>query len=152
MSTIRLGTKFQLKLIILIFGTKFPQKGYFWSETEKLNITIELNIFELAFNHFHGILRLFDVLPNFHFTTCETMCDYYLWKWYIRVASRDNERLQDLSKLGNIREVSKPHRMTAQCPVPLRKSLEKQKLSLSHSALFHMKTRVSLKYLMNDCG
>ena len=67
MSTIRLGTKFQLKLIILIFGTKFPQKGYFWSETEKLNIMIKFNIFELAFNHFHGILRLFDVLPNFHF-------------------------------------------------------------------------------------
>ena len=28
-------------------------------------------------NHFH-ILRLFDVLPNFPFTTSETMGDYYL--------------------------------------------------------------------------
>ena len=27
---------------------------------------------------FHNILRLFDVLPNFHFTTSETMGDYYL--------------------------------------------------------------------------
>ena len=27
-------------------------------------------------NHFYNILRLFDVLPNFLFTTSETMCDY----------------------------------------------------------------------------
>ena len=29
-------------------------------------------------NHFHNILRLFYVLPNFPFTTSETMGDYYL--------------------------------------------------------------------------
>ena len=29
-------------------------------------------------SHFHNISRLFDVLPNFLFTTDETMCDYYL--------------------------------------------------------------------------
>ena len=29
-------------------------------------------------NHFHNILRLFDVLPNFSFTTSETIRDYYL--------------------------------------------------------------------------
>ena len=29
-------------------------------------------------NHFHNILRLFDVLPNFPLTTSETMRDYYL--------------------------------------------------------------------------
>ena len=29
-------------------------------------------------NHFHNILRLFDVLPNFAFTTGETMRDYHL--------------------------------------------------------------------------
>ena len=28
-------------------------------------------------NHFHNILRLFDVLPNFPFPTSETMGDYY---------------------------------------------------------------------------
>ena len=28
-------------------------------------------------NHFHNILKLFDVLPNFSFTTSETMADYY---------------------------------------------------------------------------
>ena len=27
-------------------------------------------------NHFHNILRLFDVLPNFPFTTSETKRDY----------------------------------------------------------------------------
>ena len=45
---INLHTKFQLKLIILIFWTKFTQKEYFQSNTEKVNITIELWIFELV--------------------------------------------------------------------------------------------------------
>ena len=31
-----------------------------------------------SYNQFHNILRLFDVLPNFPFTTSETMGDYYL--------------------------------------------------------------------------
>ena len=31
-----------------------------------------------ADNQFHNILRLFDVLAIFSFTTSETMCDYYL--------------------------------------------------------------------------
>ena len=57
------------------------------------------------YNHFHNILRLF-VLPNFSFTTNETMHDYDLQTWYIRVAKR-------LRKLGNIRKVSEPHRMIA---------------------------------------
>ena len=30
------------------------------------------------YNQFHNILRLFDVLQNFPFTTSETMGDYYL--------------------------------------------------------------------------
>ena len=45
-------------------------------------------------NQFYNILRLFDVLPNFPFTTSETMCDYYLQTWYIRVATRIAERLR----------------------------------------------------------
>ena len=32
----------------------------------------------VTYNQFHNILRLFDVLPNFLFTTSETMVDYYL--------------------------------------------------------------------------
>ena len=75
---ISFGTKFQLKLTILIFCTKFIQKGYFRSKTEKVNITIEFSIFELVYNQFHNVLRLFDVLPSFPFTTIETMGDYYL--------------------------------------------------------------------------
>ena len=31
------------------------------------------------------------------------------------------------------------------------RTLEKQKLNFFHSALFHLKTRVSLKYFVNDC-
>ena len=42
------GTKFKLKLTILIFWTKFAQKGYFQSKTEKVNVTIEFCIFELV--------------------------------------------------------------------------------------------------------
>ena len=33
----------------------------------------------------------------------------------------------------------------------LAKAIEKQTLNSSRSGLFHMKTRVSLKYLVNDC-
>ena len=42
---ISLDTKFQLKLPILIFWTKFAQKGFFWSKTAKVNITIYLFIY-----------------------------------------------------------------------------------------------------------
>ena len=42
----------------------------------------------VTYNHFHDILRLFDGLPNFLFTTSETVSDYYLYTWYIRDASR----------------------------------------------------------------
>ena len=31
-----------------------------------------------TYNQFYNILRLFDVLPNFPFTTSETVGDYYL--------------------------------------------------------------------------
>ena len=34
----------------------------------------------------------------------------------------------------------------------LAKKYQKQQLNLSHSALFHKKTRVSLKYFVTDCG
>ena len=43
-------------------------------------------------NHFHNILRLFDFLPNFPFTTSEKMHDYYLQTWYKQVASRVAKR------------------------------------------------------------
>ena len=47
-----------------------------------------------TYNQFHNILRLLDVLANFHFTTSETMGDYYLETWYIRVVSGVAEQLK----------------------------------------------------------
>ena len=44
---IRLYTKFHCKLTTFNFETKFAQKEYFWSKKEKLNITIDLYIFEI---------------------------------------------------------------------------------------------------------
>ena len=41
------GTKFRFKLTVLIFWTKFTQKGYLRSKSEKVNITTELGIFKL---------------------------------------------------------------------------------------------------------
>ena len=43
-----LGIKFRLNLKIFIFWTRFAQKGHFWFETEKMNVTTELCIFELV--------------------------------------------------------------------------------------------------------
>ena len=42
-----LDTKFHFKQKIFNFETKFAQKGYFRSKTEKVNITTEFSIFEL---------------------------------------------------------------------------------------------------------
>ena len=55
-------------------------------------------------NHFHNILRLFNVLPNFPFTTSEAMSNNYLQTWHTKVASRVDEQLKtyDLTKLGDI--------------------------------------------------
>ena len=44
---IYLSTKFQLELTILIFRTKFPQKGCFPSKTENVDTPIEIYIFKL---------------------------------------------------------------------------------------------------------
>ena len=68
-----------------------------------------------ADNQFYNILRLFDVLPNSPFTPDETTCDYYLSTWYIRVASgvANGFKTDGLGKLGNIKKLSKLHRMIA---------------------------------------
>ena len=43
------------------------------------NVVVKLrNNQDLNHNQLHNILRLFDVLPNFPFTTSEKMRDYYL--------------------------------------------------------------------------
>ena len=44
-----------------------------------VSIDLDLEIYHMGTNnHFHNIVRIFDVLPNFPFTTSETMRDYYL--------------------------------------------------------------------------
>ena len=52
---------------------------------ETLNISLKvlitykkINTNMKTYNHFHNILRIFDVLANFPYTTSETMRDYYL--------------------------------------------------------------------------
>ena len=45
---ISVSMKFYLKQIILIFCTKFAQKGDIWSITGHMNIALEFNIFELV--------------------------------------------------------------------------------------------------------
>ena len=39
---------------------------------------IKFIIFRFFYDHFHNILRFFDVLTSFPLTTSETMRDYYL--------------------------------------------------------------------------
>ena len=65
-----------------------------------------------------------------------------------------------LRKLGNIKKISKLHRIIAWCSVLLpklkfcqyqQKILEKQKLNFSCRVLFHRKTTVCLKYFGKDC-
>ena len=45
---ISLGTKFELKAVILISWKWFLQKGYVCSKTKRVNINNELSIFELV--------------------------------------------------------------------------------------------------------
>ena len=49
-------------------GVVNPSVGFFLGGFEAL---------KSIYNHFHNILRLFDVLSNSPFTTSETMCNYY---------------------------------------------------------------------------
>ena len=68
-------------------------KGYrFLSFARNLSNKYEKQLLDTAkkprTNNFHNILRLFDVLPNFPFTTSETMRDYCLETWYIRAVLR----------------------------------------------------------------
>ena len=57
-----------------------------------------------TYNQFHNILRLFDVLLNFPFTTSETMCDYSLQKLLIRGASQVAEQLKRLPQIRKYQE------------------------------------------------
>ena len=46
-------------------------------KSHKFKVLIKESLL-VNYNQFHNILRLFDVLPNFPFTTSQTMGDYYL--------------------------------------------------------------------------
>ena len=64
----------------LIFASNFFfffffQFAFTFFKFHQYLMIMEINVF---YNHFHNILRHFDVLPNFSFTTSETMRDYYL--------------------------------------------------------------------------
>ena len=60
--------------------------------TRDLLINTIVSLISSRNTRFHNILRLFDVLSNPRFTTSETIGDYYLYTWYIRIASRVAER------------------------------------------------------------
>ena len=81
--------------------------------------------------------------------------------WYKRVSSQVAKRLKtyDPRKLGKTRKISKPHILLPNAQsssrnkkiISTNKNLLKIRLDFSRSALFHMKTRVYLKYFVNDC-
>ena len=73
---------------ILIFLTKFAQRGYFWSKTEKVNTTIKFYIFELVYIHGRNILELCNILEKFRFTTSKAVVDIYYKKLCMSVAER----------------------------------------------------------------
>ena len=59
----------------------------------------------VIFNHFLNILKLFHVLPNFALTTNETMRDYYLKGWYIRVVSHIAKQLKTSKRVSKFHKV-----------------------------------------------
>ena len=59
-----ISTKFLVKLAILDFWAKLIQKWYFRSK-KRVIISIEFYIFEISYNQFHNILRLFHVYQIF---------------------------------------------------------------------------------------
>ena len=61
--------------------------------------------------------------------------------WYIRVPSRVTERIS----IGTSSSAQNENFVSTCKNLP-----EKRKLNSTHSALFHMKTRVCLKYFTND--
>ena len=74
---------------------------------------------------------------------------------------RTTFKTQYSRKLGKIRKISKLHRIITQCPVfpqnskyfsHQQRTAEKQKLTLCHIMLFHMKTKVCLIYFVHDCS
>ena len=70
----------------------------------------------IIYNKFHNILKLFDV-HQIYFSPQVKRRGIVTYKHGIYELSHELPT-QDLRKLGNIRKVSKSHRMLAQCPAP----------------------------------
>ena len=65
-----------MKFSIKDFFSKYDQTHSFlriWSHLLRISLTESFNFCEV-----HNILRLFDILPNYPFTTSEMMRDYFL--------------------------------------------------------------------------
>ena len=69
--------------LLVRFHTSLKPKNYFYllSETQflsgyRISGMVEIIILKESYNYGHNILRLNDVLPNFHFTTSESKLDY----------------------------------------------------------------------------
>ena len=57
----------------VFFMNEADLKRSFWNWS-----LIDLRTYQTDYNYFHNILRLFVVLPNFPFTTNETIRDYFM--------------------------------------------------------------------------
>ena len=55
-----------------------PYLGIFGLEFENDIVIIEISTLQFAYKQFRNVMRIFDVLPNFAFTTSESMNNYYL--------------------------------------------------------------------------
>ena len=75
--------------------------------------TFTKKLYFLSYNQLHNTLRLFDILPNFPFTTSETMGDYYLQTWYMQVTLRIAERLKKILSTPGNWEIS------GECPITI---------------------------------
>ena len=109
--------------ILLITIIKIKKNSQLTESVSNSARYIELNYPLLLKNHGHNIMRIFDVLPHFPFTTSERKSRLLVLNWFIRVASRVSERLKtyDLGKLRKLRITSKLHGSIPWCPVFLPK-------------------------------
>ena len=85
-----LGTKFQLKLTILVFWTKFAQKEYLQSKIEKINITTEVWILELV------EVPSFSLNWQFRFfgPNLPKKCIFSLKHWILQIQISQSSKLQ----------------------------------------------------------
>ena len=86
---ISLANKFLLKLTILIFWTKFAQKRKFWSETGKVNTTIEFCISNYSSYKFQlklAILIFWTTFAQKGEFRSEKKIEYHHWILHIRIS------------------------------------------------------------------